>query len=77
MVSHPHIPTTGGQVSKVEAYSKLIHHIEEAQNLAHVISHICNTEADGALMAKGWGGIGELMKRIRWQVTEFAKKGVS
>ena len=68
-------PTFGGHVTRAEAYTKLMHHIEEAQDMAAVLSHLHNTESSemDLLMAKGWLGVSEMMKMIRWKITELAK----
>lgn len=67
-------PTIGGHVTRGEAYTKLMYHIEEAQNMAAVLAHLHNTEDSemDKLSAKGWLGISELMRMMRWKITSMA-----
>lgn len=67
--------TIGGQVTRAEAFAKLLHHLNEAADQAAVLSHLHNTEISemDQLMAKGWLGIHELMLRMRHTITEMAK----
>ncbi len=67
--------TIGGQVTRGEAFAKLIHHLNEAADQAAVLSHLHNTEVSemDALSAKGWLGVHELLLRMRHQITELAK----
>jgi hypothetical protein len=68
--------TIGGIATKDEAYRKLMHHLEEAQNQALVIGHLHNTEdsAMDKLMAKGWYGVGEMLQMTREQIRQLAMK---
>ena len=68
--------TIGGVATKDEAYRKLTHHLEEAQNQALVIGHFYNTEDDNMskLLAKGWYGVGEMLQLMRRQVREIMMK---
>ncbi len=70
------IPTFGGRASRSETYSKLIHHIREAQSLAAVMGHLHNTE-DGSeadkLHVKGWLGMSQVFDLIAYQVTMLAQ----
>jgi hypothetical protein len=68
--------TIGGVATKDEAYRKLTHHLEEAQNQALVIGHFYNTEDDNVskLLAKGWYGVGEMIQMMRRQVREIMMK---
>ena len=68
--------TIGGVATKDEAYRKLTHHLEEAQNQALVIGHFYNTEDDNMskLLAKGWYGVGEMLQGIRRTVREIMMK---
>lgn len=71
--------TLGGVATRDEAYRKLMHHLEEAQNQALVIGHLHKTE-DGAmdqLMAKGWYGIGELLEQTRVKIRQLAMKRIN
>lgn len=65
--------TFGGIATKDEAYRKLQHHLEEAQNQCLVIGHLYNTEDDNMskLLAKGWHGIAEMIEMMRRQVREI------
>jgi hypothetical protein len=68
--------TIGGIATKDEAYRKLMHHLEEAQNQALVIGHLHNTEdsAMDKLMAKGWYGVGEMLQMTRQQIMQLAMR---
>lgn len=68
--------TIGGIATKDEAYRKLMHHLEEAQNQALVIGHLWNTEDDNAskLLAKGWYGVGEMLQMTREQIRQIAMR---
>ncbi len=67
--------TIGGQVTRGEAFSKLLHHLNEAADQAAVLSHLHNTETSemDKLSARGWLGVHELLLRMRHQITELAK----
>jgi hypothetical protein len=66
--------TIGGVPTRGEAYSKLIHHLEEAADQAAVLSHLHNTEESqmDKLVAKGWLGIHQLILRMKIQITKLA-----
>jgi hypothetical protein len=68
--------TFAGIPTKDEAYRKLMHHLEEAQNQALVIGHLHNTEDDNIskLLAKGWYGVGEMLQMTREQIRQLAMK---
>jgi len=68
--------TIGGVPTKDEAYRKLMHHLEEAQNQALVIGHFYNTEDDNMskLLAKGWYGVGEMLAMTREQIRQLAMR---
>jgi hypothetical protein len=68
--------TIGGVATKDEAYRKLMHHLEEAQNNALAIGHFHNTEDDNRskLLAKGWYGVGEMIALIREKVRQVAMR---
>jgi hypothetical protein len=68
--------TLGGVATKDEAYRKLMHHMEEAENQAYVIGHFHNTEDDNIskLMAKGWYGVGEMLKMTREKIRQLAMR---
>ena len=68
--------TIGGVATKDEAYRKLMHHLEEAQNQALVIGHFHQTEDSNMdkLLAKGWYGVGEMIEMMRMQIRETAMR---
>ena len=68
--------TIGGVPTKDEAYRKLMHHLEEAQNQALVIGHFHQTEDSNMdkLLAKGWYGVGEMIEMMRVQIREIAMR---
>ena len=68
--------TIGGVATKDEAYRKLMHHLEEAQNQALVIGHFHQTEDSNMdkLLAKGWYGVGEMIEMMRVQIREIAMR---
>ena len=68
--------TLGGLATKDEAYRKLMHHLEEAQNQALVIGHFHQTEDSNMdkLLAKGWYGVGEMIEMMRMQIREIAMR---
>lgn len=68
--------TIGGVATKDEAYRKLMHHMEEAENQAYAIGHFFNTEDDNMskLLAKGWYGVGEMLKLTREKVRLMAMR---
>lgn len=68
--------TIGGVATKDEAYRKLMWHLEEAENQALVIGHFHNTEDDNMskLTAKGWYGVGEMLKMTREQIRQLAMR---
>ena len=63
------VPTIG------ETFSKLIHHLREAQDAAAMLGHL--TRAQGSrkdhALADGWIAVQEMLKRLVYQVTEIAK----
>lgn len=64
------VPTSG------EEFSKFIHHISEAQSTAYMLAHLARAQANNGkdrALADGWYSVGELLKRLNWQVTELAK----
>ena len=68
--------TIGGVATRDEAYRKLMHHLEEAQNQALVIGHFHQTEDSNMdkLLAKGWYGVGEMIEMMRMQIRETAMR---
>lgn len=63
------IPTRG------ETYAQLTEHLRKAQEACAMMAHLHNTEDNKVdrLLARGWLGMEELMKRIVHQVVELAK----
>jgi len=70
--------TLGGIATRDEAYRKLMYHMEEAENQAYAIGHFHNTEDDNwsKLMAKGWYGIGEMLRMVREKIRQTAMKRI-
>ena len=69
--------TVGGVVTRGETLAKLLHHMREAQDCAYVMSHLENTEGGtGTLLAKGWLGVGELLKHQIKTITDMAQRGL-
>lgn len=63
------VPTQG------EAFAKLIHHWDEAANQAAMLAHLTraqSNEGKDRALADGWIAVGELMKRLRHQLTQLA-----
>ncbi len=63
--------TTGGVVTRSDAYTKLMWHLRESADQAAVLSHLHNTEESelDKLQARGWLGIHELLLRMIAQIT--------
>lgn len=70
------IPTIGGVATKGEAFTKLLYHLDEARDMAAVISHLHNTEDSemDKLLARGWIGIAELLKMQREHIVKMAQR---
>ncbi len=68
--------TTAGIPTRGDAYAKLMHHLNEAQDQAAILSHLHNTEDSemDKLMAKGWLGVSGLIKRMSWTISEMARR---
>lgn len=66
--------TTAGIPTRGDAFSKLIHHLNEAADQASVLSHLHRTEDSkmDELSAKGWLAVHELLLRTRTQITKLA-----
>ena len=66
--------TTAGIPTRGDAFSKLIHHLNEAADQAAVMSHLHNTEDSemDKLNARGWLGVHELLLRTKTQITKLA-----
>lgn len=69
------LPTIGGVVTKGECLTKILYHSEELENLYYTYAHLLNTEDNqiDKLLAKGWLGMGELMKLQRQKILEMAQ----
>ena len=66
--------TTGGYVTRAEAYTKLMWHLREAADQAAVLSHLHKTEASkmDEIASHGWLGIHELLMRAIHTITKLA-----
>lgn len=62
------VPTRG------EEYTKLLEYLIKAQESCAMLAHLQNTEDShkDKLLAKGWLGIEELLKRMQVQITKMA-----
>lgn len=60
--------------TKSEEYTKLIEHLRLAQESAAMLAHLNNADGDkmGRLLAKGWLGVEELLKKMQHQITQLA-----
>lgn len=74
-LSHPTIPTFGGDVTRGETFSKLLYHLDETRSLCAVMAHLHRTEDSrkDATMAQGWLAIEQLLHRMRTQITKLAQ----
>lgn len=71
------IQTIGGKPSRSVTYTKLLHHIREAQDQAAVMAHLHGEDNDmDKLHRQGWLGIQELLGRMATQITHLATKGI-
>ncbi len=61
------VPSTG------ELFTKLIHHIREAQNCALMISHIEKAN-DEDVKAKGWSAVGAMLGGVTEKITSLAAR---
>lgn len=64
------VPTQG------EAFSKLLHHLGEAQSQAAMCAHLTRAQSSSSkdkALADGWIAISEMLKRMQYQVTQIAK----
>lgn len=70
------LPTIGGVVTRGEVFSKLLHHLDETQDMCATMAHLHRTEdtEQDRLLAHGWLGMAELIKRMRFQIVELAKR---
>lgn len=67
--------TLGGVVTKGEAFSKLLHHLDEARDQCLVMAHLLQTEDTNKdrNRAQGWRAIEQLLHRVRTQITKLAQ----
>ena len=65
--------TTGGYVTRHDAFAKLQHLLKEAEDQCYVISHLTRTEtsAKDELLATGWRAIGQLLARVSDQILKL------
>lgn len=65
------VPTRG------DTFAKLLEHLRLAQEDAAMLAHLHNTEGNDMdkLLAKGWLGVSELLKRQCHVITQQAMKG--
>lgn len=70
--------TQAGLPTKGLTYAQIMEKLRELQELYAMMAHIHNAQGtDGdALLARGWLGMEQLTKRIAYQVTELAKRGL-
>lgn len=65
--------------TKSEEYIKLIEHLRKAQEACAMLAHLNNADGDkmGGLLARGWLGVEEMLKKMLHRVTELATgKGI-
>ncbi len=69
--------TVGGQVTRGEAYAKLLEFLREAQDQALVLAHLHNTESSDhdKASARGWLMIAEQLRRMQHVITDLARAG--
>lgn len=66
--------TLAGRPTKGLAFAKLTEHLRQAQEAAALLAVLYeDSNSMDRLLAKGWLGIEELLKRLIHQVTELAK----
>lgn len=63
-----------GVPTRSETYMLLLEHLRKAEEQSAMMAHLHNTEGNDVdkVLAKGWLGISELMKRMSHQVTKLA-----
>jgi aromatic ring-cleaving dioxygenase len=64
--------------TKSEEFAKLIEHLRKAQEASAMLAHLNNADGDkmGALIARGWLGVEEMLKMTVHNVTQLATKGL-
>ena len=67
-------PTTAGLPTRADCYSQLLEKLIECQELAAMLGHLSRTESGHGddVLASGWLGIAELLKRMQTQITKMA-----
>lgn len=70
--------TIGGVVTRGECYAKILDLLDQLLDQLAVMSHLHNTEGNDMdkLLARGWLGMHELMKRVKHQIAGLATKGL-
>lgn len=70
--------TIGGVVTRGEAFTKLIHHVDEARDQCLVIAHLHQTEDNpkDANLAQGWRALEELLHRARTNIVTLAQGSI-
>lgn len=60
--------------TKSEEYAKLIENLRHAQENAAMLAHLNNADGDkmGNLLARGWLGVEELLKKMQHQIMQLA-----
>lgn len=68
--------TIGGHVTRGETFSKILDLIDQLRDQCAVMSHLHNTEDNDMdkLLAKGWLGVAELFRMVRFKVIELASR---
>lgn len=64
------VPTQG------EEYTKFLEYIRKAQESAYTLGHLAKSMSSSRkdqAIGDGWISVGELLKRMQYQVTELAK----
>lgn len=58
-----------------EEYSKLLEHLRLAQEGAHMLAHLVRAQGGSKdhAVADGWVSVGELLKRMNFQITKLAQ----
>ena len=58
-----------------EEYSKMLEHLRKAQESSYMLAHLVRAQGgrkDNAI-ADGWFSVGELIKRMNYQITQLAQ----
>lgn len=67
--------TLGGHVTRGEAFSKALYHLDELRDQLSVISHLHRTEGSHVdeQLALGFAAMEQLLHRVRTQLTKMAQ----